>query len=748
MASTSCFFKLEEQLTCPGCLNLFTNPKTLPCLHSFCQVCLEGLPLDKINETYCFSCPTCHHCVVLPEAGARAFPVAFHIKNLNEIHNLMKKVADNEHVICDNCTVANSNGYCNDCNKFLCTECDLVHKKWGPTSNHQLTSLDEVISSSQMFTFKQEPPTPCSVTSHDEPLKYFCETCDETICRDCAILAHKDHAYNLMADSYTKHYQELEHLLVPVKEKIATVKNMLSILTEREIDIGERGERVLEEIHEMVEEMIGDLRQSERKLTDQAKRVTNAKLKVLSQQKQSSQLSLERLEDVKNYVEQSLKTGTSPQILSSKEQMKKHMSEITTLINAEDLLPKVEADIVLSKNVKSLQHIGDIFSGSALQQCRVKKIDCFEHLPKERKVSFSLIMEAPDSSLLSVPHSSLRCSLVPVDGNVNEPIDATVIATSTHSGVYKILCNPSSHDTHRVKIQVYDVQLEGTSLVIPFNPYLDNINPVHTISELHYPWRVAVSDDGYLIVSESLGDRVTIMDREGTKVKSFGGKEGCGNVKFLSPHGVAFTSDKFILVSDSHRIQKINIDGDCLASVGEEGSEPLQFKYPVGIAISPLTGHIYVADSGNHRIQVLNSDLTFSHFFGSKGSANGQFLYPRDIAIDNRGLVYVTDWVNHRIQYFTPDGKFIAHFGNEGSGPGQLNSPIGITIDNAATGLVYVSEWNNHRISVFTNEGLFVSSFGREGSNIEEFNSPKGLTFDKEGFLYICDYYNNRLVVY
>ena len=37
----------------------------------------------------------------------------------------------------------------------------------------------------------------------------------------------------------------------------------------------------------MVEEMIGDLRQSEKKLTDQAKRVTNAKLKVLSQQKQS-----------------------------------------------------------------------------------------------------------------------------------------------------------------------------------------------------------------------------------------------------------------------------------------------------------------------------------------------------------------------------------------------------------------------------------------------------------------------------
>ena len=137
----------------------------------------------------------------------------------------------------------------------------------------------------------------------------------------------------------------------------------------------------------------------------------------------------------------------------------------------------------------------------------------------------------------------------------------------------------------------------------------------------------------------------------------------------------------------------------------------------------------------------MNPDLTFSHSFGSIGSANGQFQYPRDIAIDSQGLVYVADCDNHRIQKFSPDGKFVGQLGTYGFCPGQLINPYGITIDTAATGLVYVSEWVNDGISVFTSDGVFVSRFGSRGNNF-------GLTFNKDGFLYVCDFGNNRLVVY
>ena len=675
--------KLEEQLTCPVCLDHYTNPKTLPCLHSFCEHCLEGLPLDKKNETYYLSCPTCRHCTELPEEGAGAFPVAFHLNNLKEMYSLTKKTAD-------------------------------------------LSNLQEAT---------------CS--DHGKPLELFCETCNAVICVTCQFRNHKHHECDLISDSYTKHCQKLRECLSPVEGKKEAVKKILSALAEREGEIRERGEGVLEEIHEMVEEMIAVLHQSERKLTEQAKRVTDDKLKVLSEQMKSAEMSLSVLEEIEDYVEQSLKTGSPQQVLRSKKEMMERMSEVTGGINVEELHPKEKGDYVLSKDIKSLHHIGDIISGAtALQQCRVKKIDGIS-----KATSFSLSMEAPDSCILYVPLSSLRCSLVPV-GKGCKPIDTTVTTTSTDPGMYRIQCNPSTRGTHTVKVQVYDVHLEDTSLVIPFNPYLDNITPVRTITELKDPWGVTVTDDNHVIITEKNGNCVTILDREGKKVKSLGGKGRSGNVKFSYPHGVAITPDKFILVSDDHRIQKISMDGYLIASVGEEGSGPLQFKYPDGIAISPITGQVYIADSGNHHIQVLNPDLTFSHSFGSRGSANGQFYCPTDIAIDSQGLVYVADQGNNRIQKFSPDGKFVGQFGTEGSSPGQLSLPYGITIDTAATGLVYVSEGGNHRISVFTSDGVFVSMFGRLGSNIDQFNDPCGLAFDKDGLLYVCDSGNDRLVVY
>ena len=142
---------------------------------------------------------------------------------------------------------------------------------------------------------------------------------------------------------------------------------------------------------------------------------------------------------------------------------------------------------------------------------------------------------------------------------------------------------------------------------------------------------------------------------------------------------------------------------------------------------------------------MLNPDLSFSFSFGLIGSADGQLRCPSFITIDNQGIVYVSDSGNHRIQKFTSDGKFLSSIGTYGSGLGQLAFPRGIAIVN---NLLYVGEEANDRISVFSTDGKFTCCFGSRGTTKDEFRYPCGITIDNEGCLYICDYLNNRLVVY
>ena len=164
---------IEQQLTCAVCLDIYTNPKTLPCLHSFCQQCLDRLPVSPQGNKRFIACPTCRTSVQLPEEPTAAeFPVAFHLNNFKEVYSLMKKateVTEPQQVKCDACTVANANGYCKDCCKFLCMSCFDLHKIFDVMSNHKLSNLDEVATSaSQLIPAKQEKAMNCS--KHDDPL--------------------------------------------------------------------------------------------------------------------------------------------------------------------------------------------------------------------------------------------------------------------------------------------------------------------------------------------------------------------------------------------------------------------------------------------------------------------------------------------------------------------------------------------------------------------------------------------------
>ena len=358
-----------------------------------------------------------------------------------------------------------------------------------------------------------------------------------------------------------------------------------------------------------------------------------------------------------------------------------------------------------------------------------------------KETSFELSLLSPSAtSSIPYPIKQLYCQL---QDPHRQHIGCSI--TSTQPGVCTVKYTPTQRGPHQLRITIRDTEIAGNFFTIHVLPSLEMRGVVqHTITGINGPYGVAVSKSGEVVVSEYHSHCISVYSREGKKIRSFGSK-GTSTGQFLHPRGVAITSDNHILIADehNHRIQMFTMEGIFVKSEGQKGNGQLQFNTPSGIAVDP-SGRVFVADTSNHRIQVLNPDLSYSLIFGSRGGKLGKFLHPRHVAIDSSGIVYVTG--NNRVQLFSANGEFISSFGSEGSQRGQQAQPVGICVDSTNT--VYITD-NNHHVSLYTSSGQFIKNFGTKGSGKGELNVPSGVAVDNTtGALYVCDYYNDRVVVY
>ena len=135
--------KLADQLTCSICLDNYTNPRVLPCLHVFCEHCLGRLVL-RDAENLTANCPNCRRETRLPQEGVAGLPPAFYINHLFEVRDTLRKVTDPNKPRCEKCEDGDAKGYCRDCGTFVCETCITVHRKWEEFTQHEIATLGQI----------------------------------------------------------------------------------------------------------------------------------------------------------------------------------------------------------------------------------------------------------------------------------------------------------------------------------------------------------------------------------------------------------------------------------------------------------------------------------------------------------------------------------------------------------------------------------------------------------------------------
>lgn len=81
---------LEEDLTCSVCYSLFSDPRVLPCSHTFCKTCLDNVLQVSVNFSIWrplrlpLKCPNCRSVVELPPTGVDALPINVSLRAIIE----------------------------------------------------------------------------------------------------------------------------------------------------------------------------------------------------------------------------------------------------------------------------------------------------------------------------------------------------------------------------------------------------------------------------------------------------------------------------------------------------------------------------------------------------------------------------------------------------------------------------------------------------------------------------------------
>ncbi|CAF0918328.1 unnamed protein product [Adineta steineri] len=264
---------------------------------------------------------------------------------------------------------------------------------------------------------------------------------------------------------------------------------------------------------------------------------------------------------------------------------------------------------------------------------------------------------------------------------------------------------------------------------------------------LNGPLDVFLNDNGTLFVADWNNNRVQAFpagSQIGTTVSSL----------TSHPQGLFIDSFSNLYVTWGTKYQVISqpsgISVPPIASSTCTWSISLNDAY--GIAIDS-SGNMYVSSSSCSFITVWNVNRTSATRLLADSSLVSQ---PRHLYLDEDNMViYVADTLHHRILKIFLNNSLPAQTvaginGVSGKTADKLNGPAGVCVSRN-DGTIYIADTLNHRIQKWpmgASTGITIAgnSNGTSGSSMYALNGPYAVFLDStETFVYVADYYNNRV---
>ncbi|XP_034077712.1 tripartite motif-containing protein 16-like [Gymnodraco acuticeps] len=238
----------REMLSCSICLDLLKDPVTTTCGHSYCMKCIKA-HWDKEDEKKIHSCPQCRQ-------SFTPRPVLLKNTMLAALVEELKKTgpppapadlcyAGAGDVACDVCTGRKLRA-CKSCLQCLASYCD---KHLQPHYELPVFKKHKLVEPS-----KKLQENICS--RHDEVMKLFCRTDQQSICSLCSVDEHKGHVTVSAAAERTERQRELEGSRLNIQQRIQDGEKEVKLLQQEVEAVIGSADKAVEDSEKMFTELI------------------------------------------------------------------------------------------------------------------------------------------------------------------------------------------------------------------------------------------------------------------------------------------------------------------------------------------------------------------------------------------------------------------------------------------------------------------------------------------------------------
>nr|XP_058971920.1 E3 ubiquitin-protein ligase TRIM71-like [Pocillopora verrucosa] len=739
---------LNEEVSCSVCMVTFTEPKQLPCLHSFCLHCLEGIQRTSGRHDM-ITCPECRRESQVPGGNLKDLPTNFRINSLLDV--LAIRECGSTGVKCGNCDKRRVESfYCFQCCSFWCDECIIGHNIIRANKEHRVLALKEFEYQDIENVLKR--PAFCPRPGHEKKeLEFFCKKCQETVCSSCVVTAHDGHVKVLLEEAANESKLQVMSAIESRKAKVQKMRNKISKIDEDCRNIEAKVAKVKRSAQQFAESMIAVIEAKKQEIIAEADHEAQQSLQRLRVQRIDIENKVKNIETAVGKSETLLKRSTNAELA----QIDKTLSTI---------IPN-EVDIEREQVDCDLEGLRQFFfeqNESLKTKTNDEGIGCIRTFSSRTKVDQSIAEGKGFTEAIVGIQANFVLTTRNAEGQqCYEKRDRVTVEIKTHKGhdcatevrvqdrkdgSYNISYFAKESGICEAVVKVNEEQVRGSPFPVQVKPR--QFRPVLSFGQrgsstrmLNQPWGVAVNERDEIAVTESANSRVQVFSSDGTYLRSFG-RKGNKQGEFNYPRGITIheTNDITVVDCGNHRVQCFSEQGEYLSQFGGKGNLDHQLSNPLGLSVDSK-GNIIVADTGNKSMKIFSPD---GHYL-SKFRGEGSFTSPIH-CIQYEKYLIVSDSEEHCIKVFDRNGNFLYKFGKRGKGNGEFINPRCLSINKA--GHVMVCDASNHRVQVFELRGKFITKFGSQGVSKGEFDSPTSTAVLSDGRIVVSDFNNHRIQIF